>query len=216
MTQAKPTRPQRRSQTERSTEMRRKLCEAALQLLTETGYERLTMALIAERAAVSKGAQSHHFPAKADVLVGAFEHLLAGWKVRREQFVDAHPGPVSVDATLRYLWKEVFSRPDYIAAIELMLASRYDLQLKSRLQAVLATWTIARDDMFRQIVDFGNQPEEAATFLQLNFCVLRGMAIYDSLSPDTSMNARVLDMWVEMAGAHFGKFANHVRDGKSP
>ena len=196
-------RRERRSQVDRSNETRKKLCEAALQLLSEIGYERVTTALIAQRAEVSKGAQTHHFPTKADVLVGAFEHLLKDWKTRREAFLERHGSEASLDLTLHYLWREVFSRADYIAAIELMLAARHDAPLRSRLQELLAAWTVARDDMFRRVVGLDGDVEATSSFLQLNFCVLRGMAIYDSLSPRPGNDQDVLNLWLSMAKKHF-------------
>lgn len=202
---SKPRPPQkrpRRSHAQRSSDTRRKLCEAALELLSEVGYERVTTALIAQRAQVSKGAQTHHFPTKADILAAAFEHLLAGWEARRSALL-ARPGEtVSLDRTLRYLWKEVFSRPDYVAAIEMMLAARHDEPLRARLQASLATWTVARDDTFRRVAGLDEDMSKTATFLKLNFCVLRGMAIYDGLSPRSEDNEAVLDLWIGMAKRH--------------
>ena len=182
--------------------MRTKLCQAALELLAEVGYERVTAVLISERAKVSKGAQTHHFPSKADMLAGAFEHLLEGWKVRRAEFVESHGGRASLDQALRYLWDKVFSRRDYIAAIELMLAARHEEALRERLQGQLATWTVARDDMFRRVAGLDGDLKRTATFLQLNFCVLRGMAIYDSLSARVDDNAAILELWISMAKQH--------------
>jgi AcrR family transcriptional regulator len=199
----KPGRRVRRSHAERSGETRQKLCESALQLLSDVGYERVTTALIAQHAQVSKGAQTHHFPTKVDILAAAFEHLLNGWKERRAVLMH-RDGKPTLDETLRYLWREVFNRPDYIAAIELMLAARHDEPLRARLQGLLATWTVARDDMFRRIAGLDGDLEKASTFLRLNFCVLRGMALYDTLNI-SDPNEPVLDLWISMAKRHLAE-----------
>ena len=39
-------------------------------------------------------------------------------------------------------------------------------------------------------------------FLQLNFCVLRGMAIYDTLNTPKDDNEAVLGLWISMAKMH--------------
>jgi AcrR family transcriptional regulator len=200
-----PRRRPRRSHAERSGETRQKLCESALQLLSDVGYERVTTALIAQHAQVSKGAQTHHFPTKVDILAAAFEHLLDGWKERRAQLMHQQKGTPNLEETLRYLWREVFNRPDYIAAIELMLAARHDEPLRAKLQALLATWTVARDDMFRRIAGLDGDLEKASTFLRLNFCVLRGMALYDGLNSPSDLNEPVLDLWISMAKQHLTK-----------
>ena len=192
----------RRSHAERSTETRQKLCEAALQLLSEMGYERVTTALIAQRAQVSKGAQTHHFPTKADVLAAAFDYLLASWEQRRSAMLAIPGATISIDEMLRYLWREVFNQPDYVAAIELMLAARHDAPLRTRLQESLATWTVARDDTFRRVAGLDGDLEKTATFMKLNFAVLRGMAIYDGLTVRPDDNDPVLALWIEMAKRH--------------
>lgn len=194
-----PARAPRRSQEERRSQTRLRLCEAAVELLAEIGYERLTTALIAQRAQVSKGAQAYHFPSKDDMLVAAFQHLLDGWQARREEFRRHHPGTATVEQLLRYLWRDVFGRADYVASVEMMLAARHHPALRQRLQAVLATWTVARDDIFRQLVPLDDHGGQLATFLQLNFCVLRGLALFGGLNADPALEQRVLQMWIGMA-----------------
>lgn len=196
---AAPVRAPRRSQEERSSQTRLRLCQAAVELLAEIGYERLTTALIAQRAEVSKGAQAYHFPSKDDMLVAAFQHLLDGWQARREDFRRRHPGKATVEQLLRYLWRDVFGRADYVASVEMMLAARHHPVLRQRLQDVLATWTVARDDIFRQLVPLDDQGGQRATFLELNFCMLRGLALFGGLNADPALEERVLQMWIGMA-----------------
>jgi len=199
---AKQSKRPRRSHAERSGETRQKLCESALQLLSEVGYERVTTASIAQHAQVSKGAQTHHFPTKVDILAAAFEYLLDGWRERRMQLMSQNDGTPTLEETVRYLWREVFNRPDYIAAIELMLAARHDGPLRTKLQELLANWTVARDDMFRRVAGLDGDLDKASTFLRLNFCVLRGMALYEGLNETSDLNEPVLELWISMARQH--------------
>lgn len=188
----------RRSQEERSTKTRHRLCQAALELLTEVGYERLTTAQIATRAGVSKGAQAHHYPTKEDMLVAAYQHLLGQWEDRRLQFTRSSHHDVNMAGLMQYLWKDVFGRPDFLASIEMMLAARHHPKLQERLRDVLSTWTAARDDIFRQLVPL-DDPLELAAFLQVNFCFLRGLALYNGLSADPALHDRVLALWIDLA-----------------
>ncbi len=194
-----PSRVARRSQEERSAATRKRLCEAAVSLLAEVGYERLTTVEIARRAQVSKGAQAHHFPTKHDILAAAFEHLLMGWRARREAFVRDVGSSASMEQVLRYMWRDVFGRADYVASVEMMLAARHDPALRDRLRDLLRTWTEVRDDTFRQLVPIGESFERFATFLHLNIAVLRGLAIVRGLDGDEKMIERGLRMWIEIA-----------------
>lgn len=171
-----------------------------MDLLTEVGYERLTTAQIAKRAGVSKGAQAHHYPSKDDMLVAAFGHLLAQWDERREAYASQIGLDASMEDLLMNMWHRVFGRPDYLASLEVMLAARHHPALRQRLQELLRTWTVARDDTFRRLVPL-DDPEELATFLQINFSVLRGLAVYEGLAEDRHLSQRMLTLWTEIASA---------------
>lgn len=192
--------PARRSQEERSSATQQRLCQAAVDLLSEVGYERLTTSQIAQRAGVSKGAQAHHYPSKDDMLVAAFQHLLRQWDEQRTSYASEHASGSSMDDLLQTMWRHVFGRPDYLASLEVMLAARHNLALRDRLREVLRGWTLVRDETFRELVPL-DDPEELATFLQINFCVLRGLAVYGGLAEDKDLPQRVLAMWSGIASA---------------
>ena len=65
----------RRTNEERSAETRARLLEATTECLVELGYSNTTTTAIAERAGVSRGAQLHHYPTKAELVTAAVEHL---------------------------------------------------------------------------------------------------------------------------------------------
>ena len=194
----KPLKPTRRSQQERRAETQRRLCDAAIQLLTEVGYERLTIQQIAERAGVSKGAQAHHYPTKEDMLLAAFGHLMSQWKERRDIFLKFGGEGGTMDDLLRYMWQDIFGHPQYAASLELMLASRHSPSLRDRMRETLTDWTVARNRAFQKIVRLKHE-EKLAVFMEMNFCLLRGMAISESLSNEKSLNRKVLAMWTELA-----------------
>src|SRR2546430_17226831 len=65
----------RRTQEERSASTRARLLDATIFCLSELGYGRTTTTEIAERAGVSRAAQLHHFPTKAELVTTAVYHL---------------------------------------------------------------------------------------------------------------------------------------------
>ena len=68
--------PRSRTQEERSAETRAKLVAAMLDCLQEVGAARTSTNMVAERAGVSRGALTHHYASKEELLVDAVEHLL--------------------------------------------------------------------------------------------------------------------------------------------
>ena len=97
--------------------MRERLLGAAVDCLIERGYAGTSTTLVSERAGVSRGAQLHHFPSKADLLVAAVEHLA---EVRGQELSAAATATAPEDRrkVLRMLADHVTS-PVFDAALEL-------------------------------------------------------------------------------------------------
>src|SRR5690606_192254 len=71
---ARPAKP-RPTQQQRSAATQRRLLDATGECLVEYGWSGITTTLIAQRAGVSRGAQLHHCPTKAELVLAAVTHL---------------------------------------------------------------------------------------------------------------------------------------------
>src|SRR5436309_8126547 len=69
--QAVPREPRQ----DRSRVTRRRLLEAAVECLASVGWAGTTVAVVAERAGVSRGAAQHHFRTREDLFTAAVEHV---------------------------------------------------------------------------------------------------------------------------------------------
>src|SRR5437899_5969622 len=95
----------RRTQEERSAATRAKLLDATIACLVDLEYSATTTTVIAERAGVSRGAQLHHFPTKADLVAAAVAHL--SHRIGEELQDEAARLPVGKDrpaAAVDLLW----------------------------------------------------------------------------------------------------------------
>ena len=111
----------RRTQAERRAETRGRLLDATLECLAELGYTGTTTTEVVRRAGLSRGAQVHHFPTKAELVVAAVEHL---FHRRHEEFRQAFAERErTLDAALDLLW-EMFQGPTFDAWLELVVAGR--------------------------------------------------------------------------------------------
>ena len=63
-------------QQDRSRLTQRRLLDATVECLIEVGWAATTTTLVADRAGVSRGAQLHHYPTKATLVLAAVEHLI--------------------------------------------------------------------------------------------------------------------------------------------
>ena len=124
---------QRRPQAERSAETRIKLIEAAITCLNATGYSATTVSTVAEAAGVSRGAMTHQFPAKTDLMLAVVEHVFEeDSRLYAEHIANSDPKQFLLDLP-ETMWG-VISRPAGIAVIEIMMASRSDVGLATRLR----------------------------------------------------------------------------------
>ena len=61
----------RRTQQQRTEETQAALLDATIACLHEVGYAATSTTLVSERAGVSRGAQTHHYPTKTQLVVAA-------------------------------------------------------------------------------------------------------------------------------------------------
>jgi AcrR family transcriptional regulator len=127
----------RRTQQERRDATRLKLLDATLECLVELGYARTTTVEIAQRTGISQGALFKHFPTKAGLLGAAVEHLFPRLIAEYRAGLEAPsvPGEDRVALVIERLWS-IYQRPELLAAVELYVAARTDLELASALSAV--------------------------------------------------------------------------------
>lgn len=106
------------------------LLDAAVDCLVERGYGATTTVEVARRAGVSRGAQLHHFPTKAELLTAAVYHLCERRTAEfRKGFAQAEPGADRLDVAIDLLWS-MFREPTFVAWVELWVAARTDPDLR--------------------------------------------------------------------------------------
>lgn len=188
----------RRTQAERSATTRNRVCDATLDALAEVGYERISTTLIAQKANLSRGALTHQFPMRNDLLVAAFQHLVDGWGDSFPFGAQDGDDPIDLCDLIDAIWKGLFSTPRYIAALELMLAARQDNELGLAIRQVMSGWISRRDKRAIFLLRWSPDNEQDALYFQLILSVLRGIAIHQSFDEDEQVATRLIDMWKEI------------------
>jgi AcrR family transcriptional regulator len=162
----------------RSVATRSALLDAAIEALLADGYAKVTTTEIARRAGVSRGAQLHHFPTKAELLAAAVEHLL---ERRLHEFTEALEtmtgGPELIDESVDLVWS-MFQGPTFVAWIELWVAARTDPDLAATMAATDDRFTTESRELFIDVAsDLGEgDPAALELFRDLTFAVMTGVA----------------------------------------
>jgi len=203
----RPARPrgaqERRTQEERSASTRERLLDATIASLVEAGYAGTSTTAVCARAGLSRGAQLHHFPTKAELVIGAVAHL-----AKRRAAELSREGPSGGDADLRLeraldaIWAS-FSGPLFSAALELWVAARSDRELREHLVRFERQVGRAMAALFGELAGADAERErDFAAALELTFHVMRGMALQRILRDDDTERRRLFELWKRLVSEY--------------
>lgn len=169
--------PTRRTQATRSAETQEALLDATIDCLIDVGYARTTTRMVAERAGVSRGAQTHHYPTKDDLVVAAIEHLVS---LLAQRFVVAFeqipPDRRTLDCAVGELWS-LLAGPAYAAMLEVIVAARTDDALRVVLHAVTARLESTVIGVLVQFFPAFAEERAARVLIDLGFTIVQGAAL---------------------------------------
>jgi AcrR family transcriptional regulator len=178
----------RRTQAERRAETRGRLLDATLECLADLGYGATTTTEVVRRAGLSRGAQVHHFPTKAELVVAAVEHL---FRRRHEEFRAAFAERErTLDAALDLLW-EMFQGPTFDAWLELVVAGRTDPELRAEVDRVTAAFDEETAEIFAELFPEAVPDELKPLALGFAMHVLNGAAVSRMSGPHSTADASI-------------------------
>jgi AcrR family transcriptional regulator len=135
------------TQVQRSSATREKTIAATIDCLIELGYHGATIAAVAERAGISRGAVSHQYPDKCRLVVDVIEEIARRRLAEALHTLGTLAGSARIEVGLDELWAE-FKKPIFLAALELYVGARTDPQLQPRVLRL--EWDI--DEAIRDLI----------------------------------------------------------------
>ncbi len=186
----------REPQQERSRATQQRLLEATVDCLVERGWSGATTTVIAERAGVSRGAQLHHYPTRAALVLAAVTHLaeLRANELRAEALSLTEDRGERLGRVVDML-AALFTGPLFVAALELWMAARTDPGLRDAL--VPLEEKVGRE-MHRLTVDLLGADESqpgVREAVQATLDLLRGLGVANLLNDDSHRRAQLLAAW---------------------
>ena len=195
--------PERRTQAERRASTRSALVRATVECLVEFGYARTTTQEVQSRAGVSRGALTHHFTAKSDLVLAAMDHLYEEFSESvRKAAAELPDDPATrIRLGVELIW-ERFHGPLFVASMELWTAARTDPELRAallpherRLGAQLRELSV---EVFGERV--ARHPASEAVY-QVLLTSMRGQAMTYALQPDAPRTVPHLQHWLAIVDA---------------
>ena len=195
MTLTRP--PLRRTQAQRRAATRAALVRATVEALVELGYAGTTTQEVQRRAGVSRGALTHHFATKSELVLAAVDELYEEFsRSVREAAAGLPAEPTArVREGIELVWQR-FHGTLFVATMELWTAARTDPELRAallpherRLGAQLRRLAI---DVFGE--DVARHPRAEALY-QVLLTSMRGQAMTYALQPDAPRTGPHLQHW---------------------
>jgi len=176
----------------RSMETYARLIEATVGEVFDHGYGGATMARIARRAGVTRGAIQHHFgDRRVDIIGRVTEHILRERQDAYAAFYGRTPEGERIDS--RTAMKAAYRDPATWFLIEVWIASKSDPELRERVNATLREVNDRRDvEIAADAIGF-----DQASFRVLKYflrSLTRGIALEYSRKPDTALFDAVVDL----------------------
>jgi len=185
----------REPRQDRGRATRQRLLEAAVDCLAELGWARATVAVVAERAGVSRGAAQHHFPTREALFTAALEYMAAERIAEVRRCGAALPAGARHTEAVVEMLVGVYVGPLFRAAAQVWVQAAADEALRTLvvpLEARMAreTHTIA---VHLLGVDEG-RPGVRETVQGL-LDMARGLGLADLLTDDSRRRDRIVRRW---------------------
>ena len=185
----------REPQQDRSRATRQKLLESALESLAEVGYAATTVAVVATRAGVSRGAAQHHFPTRADLFAAAVEYMT---EVRleeiRAQAARLPSGDGRTEAIVSML-ADVYTGPLFRAALHLWVAASTEEPLRQQIVRLEAHVGRQAHRALLEVLEIDERTPGVRETVQGVLDMARGLGLADLLTDDARRRRGIVRQW---------------------
>jgi AcrR family transcriptional regulator len=195
-------RTERRTQAERSLETRERIIRASIELLHTRGFAGFRVADVTEVAGVSRGAQSHHFHSKAELVLAVFKKVFEEASEQSlARIASVGPGDDVVAAMVTDA-AAFFLGENFAIGLDLLGAADRDPELRVEVQEIARdTRTMVESMWLEELGRRGLSADAAEDVLWLVFSMIRGLAVRLLWQYDGARFERVKQLAYEAAQA---------------
>ncbi|WP_069164772.1 TetR/AcrR family transcriptional regulator [Nocardia altamirensis] len=183
---------------DRSRATRQRLLEATIDCLAETGWAAATVAVVAERAGVSRGAAQHHFPTREDLITAALEYMFDSrdQRARDEAIAVAAlaSGSARTEAVVAGL-VESYTSPLFKAALQVWTHAAADPALRERIVPLEAKFGRISHRRAVEALGVDDSDPVAHHLVQATLDMARGLGLADVLTDDSTRRKQIVHQW---------------------
>ncbi|MGV9712895.1 TetR/AcrR family transcriptional regulator [Gordonia sp. NPDC003424] len=191
----------REPQQERSRLTRERLLRSTIEALASDGWSAATLAAVAERAGVSRGAAQHHFPTREALITAALEQIFDDMTSSASAAAVAPPeGPQRVRAAIDRA-VDIYTGTQFKAALQVWAAAASDSMLRQLILPMESKFAHAAHEMTVAALDPAGVHPQTHRIAQATLDLARGLGLADTLSDDSKRRAQVVATWSELVTA---------------
>jgi len=181
------------------------LCAATIRCLDKYGYAETSTSRITQEAGVSRGALTHHFPSKEDLIVETTNKILRpAANLPRKPAPDTGQSPEEyelseIKAELRRVWRQVANTAEARALLEILIAFRTDAKLRKRIKSDLVRWNAQLQQPILQHYTFYDGDDRRLDRIwQVARVFYRGLITHDAFVEDKGELNEIMEEFVNM------------------
>lgn len=187
------TGPQPRQERSRLT--RGRLLDAAVASLSEVGWAGTTVAVVAARAGVSRGASQHHFATREALFTATVDHIARLRLAELASRAAALPaGGGRTEAVLNQM-VAVYTGPLFRAALQIWAAAASDPVLRGQLVPLEAELGRLMHQHAVRLLGADERVPGVREAVQASLDLARGLGLADILTDDSRRRHAVLRQW---------------------
>lgn len=187
---------------------RDRIVRAVIECLDELGYAETSINRIQKRAGISRGALTHHFPSKEELMVVTAERLLRPTLV--PQRGGTHPQQTAeqrratVETDIVWMWEKLVDTREGRALLEILVATRTDVALKGRISETFVRWNRAiNDSLIANHPVLGLGEEEQREIWSMCRVFMRGLNTQNQFEPDHAARHKLVSSFARMIATRF-------------
>ncbi len=194
---------------------REQIVEAAVAIIAEEGLPRLSLSAIEARAGMSRGQLTYYFPAKEDILLAVFDHMIRAMHERAEGgegppgcSLQGTEGWEHLRAFLTFFLLHPPDAPEFHALQYTFLSQvGHREDFRQRLAQLYEMWRAhMANDLMREMPRTTDRPAVSSrTLASLVQAILHGLAIQRVADPDSYDRQEMLALCMHLIASYLGK-----------
>lgn len=202
----------RRTQVERSEEMRARLARAAYEVIAERGHSAFRTAAVADRAGVSQGAQTHHFPTKDALTLAAIDYAFATSSTRSEAIAARYNGRNDPIALMIEDFRQFFMGDEFWVALDITIDGSKDAELSRDVRPIVTQYRKPVNDRWIEIlVQAGWNAKDATSIVRMTSALIGGFGMRTLWEDVDAYLNQFLVNWAQMIKEQFPQVSRPKR-----